>query len=138
MNNQRIGVKKMTLKEKLENCLKEAVDHDEAAGLSVLVRQGGEDLCYVSAGKADIASCRPVERDSIFRLYSQSKPITAAAAMILTDQGILDMPAQNQRVILSFQRGAGAKRNSPGDVRGPEQVLPAGVHKIQPAPIQKL
>ena len=66
----------MTLKEKLENCLQEAVNHHEAAGLSVLVKKDGEDLCYASAGKADIASGRLVERDSIFRLYSQSKPIT--------------------------------------------------------------
>ena len=103
MKNQRIGVKNMTLKEKLENCLKEAVDHDEAAGLSVLVRQDGEDLCYVSAGKADIASCRPVERDSIFRLYSQSKPITAAAAMILADRGILDLQTEVDRYLPGFR-----------------------------------
>ena len=103
MKNQRIGVKKMTLKEKLENCLKEAVDHDEAAGLSVLVRQDGKDLCYVSAGKADIASCRPVERDSIFRLYSQSKPITAAAAMILADRGILDLQTEVDRYLPGFR-----------------------------------
>ena len=89
----------MTLKEKLENCLKEAVNHGEAAGLSVLVRKDGEDLCCASAGKADIASGRPVERDSIFRLYSQSKPITAAAAMILADRGILDLQTEVDRYL---------------------------------------
>ena len=81
----------MGLKEKIQLCLEQAVDNREAAGVSVLVRKDGEDLCYAAAGMADIDSGRPVERDSIFRLYSQSKPITAAAAMILADRGLLDL-----------------------------------------------
>ena len=99
----RWGVSGMTLKEKLENCLQEAVNHHEAAGLSVLVKKDGEDLCYASAGKADIASGRLVERDSIFRLYSQSKPITAAAAMILVDRGILDLQTEVDRYLPGFR-----------------------------------
>ncbi len=99
----RWGVSGMALKEKLENCLQEAVNHHEAAGLSVLVRKDGEDLCYAAAGKADTASGRPVERDSIFRLYSQSKPITAAAAMILVDRGILDLQTEVDRYLPGFR-----------------------------------
>ena len=93
----------MALKEKLEKCLNEAVNHGEAAGLSVLVRKDGKDLCYAAAGKADIASGRPVERDSIFRLYSQSKPITAAAAMILADRGILDLQTGLDQYLPGFR-----------------------------------
>ncbi len=93
----------MALKEKLEKCLKQAVENQEAAGLSVLVRKDGKDLCYASAGMADTASGKPVERDSIFRLYSQSKPITAAAAMILADRGMLDLQTEVDRYLPGFR-----------------------------------
>ena len=93
----------MALKEKLEKCLKQEVENQEAAGLSVLVRKDGKDLCYASAGMADTASGKPVERDSIFRLYSQSKPITAAAAMILADRGMLDLQTEVDRYLPGFR-----------------------------------
>ena len=93
----------MALKEKLEKCLKQAVENQEAAGLSVLVRKDGKDLCYASAGMADTASGKPGERDSIFRLYSQSKPITAAAAMILADRGMLDLQTEVDRYRPGFR-----------------------------------
>lgn len=93
----------MALKEKLQECLNQAVANREAAGLSVLVRKAGEDLCFAKAGMADIASGKPVERDSIFRLYSQSKPITAAAAMILADRGLLDLQTEVDRYLPGFR-----------------------------------
>ena len=80
----------MGLKEKLTACLEQAVANKEAAGMSVLAVRKGQELAYAQAGMANIAAQKPIARDSIFRLYSQSKPITAAAVMILLDRGILD------------------------------------------------
>ena len=34
---------------------------------------------------------KPIERNTIFRLYSMTKPITAVAAMILMERGMLDL-----------------------------------------------
>ena len=80
----------MGLKEKLMACLEQALANNEAAGMSVLAVRKGQELAYAQAGMANIAAQKPIARDSIFRLYSQSKPITAAAVMILLDRGILD------------------------------------------------
>ena len=93
----------MKLKDKLERCLEQAVESQEAACVSVLVKQDGKELCFASAGMADIASGRPVGRDTIFRLYSQSKPITAAAAMILADRGLLDLQTEVSRYLPGFR-----------------------------------
>ena len=99
----------MTLKEKLTACLEQAVENHEAAGINLLVLRNGKPLCYAEAGYADIESGKKIRRDSIFRLYSQSKPVTAAAAMILVDRGQLDLQAgvdmylpgfSNPRVVL--------------------------------------
>ena len=81
----------MKLKKKITACLQEAVERQEAAGINVLIYRGGKELCYAQAGMASIADGKPIARDSIFRLYSQSKPITAAAVMILADRGKLDL-----------------------------------------------
>lgn len=81
----------MGLKEKLTVCMERAVENHEAAGYNLLILRDGEELCYAQAGKADIQSGKPVSRDSIFRLYSQTKPITAAAVMILADRGQIDL-----------------------------------------------
>lgn len=81
----------MTLKEKLTSTMEQAVDNCEVAGVNVLVEQNGEELCYCQAGKADVEENRPMSRDTIFRLYSQSKPIAVAAAMILMERGELDL-----------------------------------------------
>ena len=81
----------MSLQEKIHNTMEKAVENCEVAGVSLLVERDGEELCYCQAGMADREGTRPMSRDTIFRLYSQSKPITAAAAMILMERGALDL-----------------------------------------------
>lgn len=93
----------MSLEEKLSACLRRAVENHEAAGVSLLVLKDGKELCHVREGMADIASGTPLRRDSIFRLYSQSKPVTAAAAMILADRGLLDLMAPVDEFLPGFR-----------------------------------
>ena len=92
----------MGLQERLSACLRQAVENHEAAGVSLLVLKDGKELCHVREGYADIAAGKPLRRDSIFRLYSQSKPVTAAAAMILVDRGILDLMAPVEQYLPGF------------------------------------
>lgn len=92
----------MGLQERLSACLRQAVENHEAAGVSLLVLKNGEELCHVREGYADIEAGKPLRRDSIFRLYSQSKPVTAAAAMILVDRGILDLMAPVDQYLPGF------------------------------------
>ena len=93
----------MGLKKQLTACLERAVENHEAAGISLLVLRDGEELVYAQAGLADTGSGKPVARDSIFRLYSQSKPVTAAAVMILADRGIIDLMDGADRYLPGFR-----------------------------------
>ena len=92
----------MNLQEKLSACLRQAVENHEAAGVSLLILKDGRELCHVREGYADIAAGKPLQRDSIFRLYSQSKPVTAAAAMILADRGVIDLMAPVDQYLPGF------------------------------------
>ncbi|MGN1369116.1 MAG: serine hydrolase domain-containing protein [Aristaeellaceae bacterium] len=81
----------MKLLEQVTQILASAVENRECAGANVLIRRHGEEVLYTQAGMADIAKERPIARDSIFRLYSQTKPITAAAVMLLAERGLVDL-----------------------------------------------
>lgn len=76
---------------RLQSILDRAVEKRELAGGSLLVLKDGREVCYIEAGMADRETGRPVTRDKIYRLYSMSKPITAAAAMKLVEEGRLDL-----------------------------------------------
>ena len=81
----------MTLYNLITDILAAAVENHECAGVNVLIRRHGEEILYTQAGMADMEEGRPIQRDSIFRLYSQSKPITAAAVMLLVERGLIDL-----------------------------------------------
>ena len=75
----------MTLQERVESIIAAYVAENQCAGANVLVRRHGKEVLYAEHGMASIEEGRPIQRDSIFRLYSQTKPITAAAVMILAE-----------------------------------------------------
>ena len=70
-----------------------AVQNGETAGINVLVLKNGEELAYCESGWRDLENHIPMTRDTIFRLYSQTKPITAAAVILLASRGEIDLAA---------------------------------------------
>lgn len=93
----------MTLQQRVTQCLQAAIDNNEAAGLSVLVRKEGEEAFFACAGNADTATGKPIFRNSIFRLYSQSKPITAAAVILLMERGLIDLLDPVEKFLEGFR-----------------------------------
>lgn len=81
----------MKLEENLLQIMERSIADSEVAGVNLLVEQNGKEICYCEAGMADREKNRPIARDTIYRLYSQTKPVTAAAAMILMERGLLDL-----------------------------------------------
>lgn len=79
------------LEQRVLDCLKAAVANNEAAGLSVMLRKDGREIFCTATGHADVANSVPLRRDHIFRLFSQSKPITAAAVVLLAERGLIDL-----------------------------------------------
>lgn len=98
---------------KLENVLKEtlkiSIENCEVAGANLLVVQDGKEIIYVQEGMADRETGRKIERDTIFRMYSQTKPITAVAAMMLMERGLLDFYAPVSEFLPSFAQMCVAK-----------------------------
>ena len=87
----------------LQAVLDRAVAAGEIAGANLLILRRGEELLYVQSGLADREAGRPYTRDTIARLYSMSKPVTAAAAMILVQRGLLDLEQPLGELFPSFR-----------------------------------
>lgn len=68
-------------------CLQPFVDHHEMAGAVMLVASKDKVLDLEAVGYADIAGKEPMRPNALFWIASMSKPMTAAALMILMDEG---------------------------------------------------
>ncbi|MEV0909398.1 serine hydrolase domain-containing protein [Streptomyces hokutonensis] len=70
----------------LHDTLRQRVDDGTVPGAVGLVARG-DDVEVVAVGSADVEGTAPMARDSIFRIASITKPITAAALLTLVDEG---------------------------------------------------
>ena len=90
-------------KQQIEAVLRTAIAHKELAGASCLIILDGKEIFYHHQGHADVAQGIPIQRDSLFRLYSMTKPVTAAAVMILFERGLLDLFDSVSRYLPGFK-----------------------------------
>ena len=71
-------------------------------GAVILIQQHGHPVYFESFGARDVASKLPMTADSIFRLYSMSKPVTSVAAMMLVEDGKLRLDDPVSKYIPDF------------------------------------
>lgn len=83
--------------------LDEIVATKQAAGCSCLVIKDGRELCYYESGLRDIKNNLPITRDTIFRMFSMSKPVTSVAAMKLMEDGKIDLLDPVSKFIPGFK-----------------------------------
>jgi CubicO group peptidase (beta-lactamase class C family) len=79
MSTQRLG--------KLKSEMQALVDRNQLPGVVTMVAKDGKVVEFDVAGKRDVESGAPLQKDSIFRIYSMSKPITGVAMMMLFEEG---------------------------------------------------
>jgi CubicO group peptidase (beta-lactamase class C family) len=71
-------------------------------GAIVLIQQHGRPVYFERFGERDVAARQPMTDETIFRLYSMSKPITSVAAMMLVDDGKLSLDDPVAKYIPAF------------------------------------
>lgn len=73
---------------RVNSAIDRALDEKRIVGTVVLVARDGVLIVARAAGLADREAGRPMERDSIFRLASLTKPLVAATALAMIEQGV--------------------------------------------------
>ena len=87
----------------LKDVLQPFVDRHEVAGAVVLVADRDRVLAEEATGFADIAAGTPMRADTTFWIASMSKAMTAAALMMLVDEGKVDADAPVEKYLPEFK-----------------------------------
>ena len=88
---------------RLAPVLRPFVDRHELAGAVTLVADKDAVLSVDAVGSSDIAAGSPMRTDAVFWIASQSKPITAAALMMLVDAGSVKLDDPVVRYLPEFR-----------------------------------
>lgn len=72
---------------KLDAYMAGTVAQGRVAGMTTFLARHGKVVSYKTYGKKSLATGAPMTQDTIFRIYSMSKPITGVAMMILFEEG---------------------------------------------------
>ena len=88
--------------ERVGDYLREQIANGKIPGAIVLIRQHGKTIYHEHFGVRDVVTKLPMTDDTIFRLFSMTKPITSVAAMMLIEQGKLRLDDPIAKYIPSF------------------------------------
>jgi CubicO group peptidase (beta-lactamase class C family) len=78
------------------------VDDGKLPGWLITVSRHGRRAYVAAHGSRDLEAGRPVETDTLWRIYSMTKPITSVAAMMLYEEGGFELTDPVSRFIPSF------------------------------------
>ena len=90
------------MQERIADIINKEIENNEIAGANLMVIHKGEEIFFDCFGYADKEKKTPIKRDTIFRLFSMTKPITAVATMILVERGIIDVRDAVSKYIPAF------------------------------------
>jgi CubicO group peptidase (beta-lactamase class C family) len=82
--------------------IKNEIQSAHIPGATILIQQHGKPVYFKTFGVRDIIERHPMTPDTIFRLYSMSKPITSVAVMMLVEDGKLRLGDPVAKYIPAF------------------------------------
>ena len=89
------------------------IDSGMLAGATVLVAQNGETKLLQAMGYQDLENKIPMQTDTIFRIFSMTKPIAGTALMMLYDEGRFQLSDPVEKYIPQFVGLQVAKADGP-------------------------
>jgi CubicO group peptidase (beta-lactamase class C family) len=88
--------------ERVGDYIRNEIATGKIPGAIMLIQQHGQPVYFENFGVRDAATRLPMTADTIFRLYSMSKPITSVAAMMLVEEGRLKLDDPVSKYIPAF------------------------------------
>ena len=91
---QEVGLSAKQL-ERISTTTRQFIDEERLAGAVTVVARRGKVAYFEAYGMMDVETNKSMQKNTIFRIYSMTKPIAAAAVMMLCEEGKLelDVPA---------------------------------------------
>ncbi|OLZ70438.1 serine hydrolase [Streptomyces sp. IMTB 2501] len=88
--------------DRLDREVADQVDRGRLPGFLVAVSRGGRVAHLTTYGRRDVAAGLPVETDTLWRIYSMTKPVTAVAVLLLAEEGGLSLDDPLDRYVPAF------------------------------------
>ena len=88
--------------EQLDAAMRESVANQDVAGMVWLLAKDGKVATFEHAGLARLEDQAPMTQESLFRIYSMTKPVTGVALMMLWEQGHWDFDDPVSKFIPEF------------------------------------
>ena len=87
----------------LSKFLNKEISKGRYPGFLTLIKKDGKLIYQDVSGFNDVTNKTPLQRDSLFRIYSMTKPVTGVALMIAVDQGLLKLSDPVSKYIPEFK-----------------------------------
>ncbi len=88
--------------ERIQRYLKRYIDDGRLPGFLVAVTRRGQVAYLAAGGDRHVEEGLPVESDTLFRIYSMTKPITSVAVMMLYEEGAFELSDPISRFLPAF------------------------------------
>ena len=76
---------------RIRTVLQKEIDADRMPGAVVMIARRGQLIYSEAIGFQDKAAGKPMSKDAIFRIYSMTKPLASVAAMMLVEEGKMQL-----------------------------------------------
>ena len=114
---ERVGMSSARL-ERLEDLNQRYVDEGKLAGAMTMVARHGKIVHLSAAGTYGVGDDRPLTEDTLFRIYSMTKPITAVALMMLYEEGAFQLSDPVSKFLPQFENMQVWKQDHYEDAQG--------------------
>lgn len=101
--------------ERISKVMNEVTESDALSGISTMVARRGKIVHFEQFGYKDREAKEPMKQDTLFRIYSMTKPIICTALMTLYEQGKFDLLDPVSKFIPAFANLKVLERNELGE-----------------------
>ncbi len=109
----------------LTNFFKGEVAAGKVPGAMLLVQRRGQPAYFETFGMRDAATKAPMTPDTLFRIYSMTKPITSVTAMMLVQDGKLSLDEPVAKYIAGFAKSQVGVEKTGDDGKPVLELVPA-------------
>ena len=111
---------------RIDAYIKNEIAGNKIPGAIMMIQRNGKTAYFSSFGVRDPGTKEPMTPDTIFRIYSMSKPITTVAAMMLVEEGKLQLDEPLSKYIPAFANvKVGVERKSEDGATGLDWSRPS-------------
>jgi len=115
---------------RINTVMQRYVDEQKAAGFVTLIARRGQVVHFEKCGMAEIETNKPMALDTIFRIYSMTKPITSVAVLMLMEEGRLRLDDPVARYIPAFKDVKVLDTNGAWGAQFVDPIRPITIHDL--------